>query len=293
MANILLSALQQAMGAVDKHVRDPIVGAGVQALRGAQQIGGRIKSAQDQAYREYWAQRPHEVISPLASPTPNPTDVRMQQQGYTKMPDGSYTKKDPKTGFTSTMRFGPTTKKPVMKNPVRVGTPGINGNAPDMNVIDAPVSAQDIANGFKFIMGQKQYPQAKSQIAAMYQKRGNPPMAQYVDQFVASGEKYGVDPRILAVISQIESSGGVHYPTQTYNPFGYLGGTGATVNERLNAGFTSIPHAIDALTRRFATRYPDFIKNPTPSQLQASYNATPAERQRYLDLMSQLIPDMQ
>lgn len=281
MVNIVQSALQQALGAMDKYVTNPIVNGGVQAVRGIQNLGNRIKSAQDQAYQEYWSQRPHEMISPLASPTPNPTDVRMQQQGYTKNPDGSYSRKDPKTGFVSTMRFGPTTIKNT----------GVK--MPQGDIKNTGVQMPNNIDSFKFTMGQKQYPNAKAQIAAMYQKRGNPPMAQYVDQFVASGEKYGVDPRILAIISQVESSGGVHYPAQTYNPFGYLGGTGSTVNEKLNAGFTSIPHAIDALTRRFATRYPDFIKNPTPSQLQASYNATPSERQRYLEIMSQLIPDIQ
>ena len=287
MANIIQSALQQAMGAMDKYVRDPIVNTGVRAVRGAQGIGNRIQSAQDQAYQNYWKNKPHELLSPLGVSE----DQRMMNQGWQKIDNGAWQKVNPQTGATTT--FGAQGKTIPMKNPVRIGTPGINGNAPAINVVDAPVGAQDIANGFKFIMGQKQYPQAKGQIQAMYKARGNPPMAQYVDQFVVAGEKYGVDPRILAAISQIESSGGKHYPVNTYNPFGYLGGQGATVNEKLNAGFTSIPHAIDALTRRFATRYPDFIKNPTPSQLQQSYNATPSERQRYLDIMSQIIPDMQ
>jgi hypothetical protein len=164
---------------------------------------------------------------------------------------------------------------------------------PIVPINQQPQGSGRITDTFKYTMGQDKYPDAQRQLEAMYKAKGNPPMAQYINQFVAMGEKYKVDPRILATIAQIESSGGRNYPQQSFNPFGYLGGDGPTVAERLNAGFTSVPHAIEALTRRFSTRYPEFLKNPTPSQLQQSYNATPSERQRYLDNMSEILPLMQ
>lgn len=269
MANKILSALNQAMNMVDTKVRDPLVNMGVQAMRGVQKIGGNIRSAQDEAYKAYWAKHPQELLSPLGR-----VDPFAPGGDYEQLPNGAYRRKN-------------------TQNQVTVGTQGINPNGPPVNIKNSPVNPNDLVNTFKFIMGQNKYPDAKRQLETMYKAKGNPPMAQYTDQFVAMGEKYKVDPRILATIAQIESSGGRNYPTQSNNPFGYLGGTGNTVAERLNAGFTSVPHAIEALSRRFSTRYPDFIKNPTPSQLQTSYNATPSERQRYIDLMTEILPYMQ
>lgn len=263
MANKILSALNQAMNMVDTKVRDPMIN-GLASL--SHNVGGKIKSAQDQAYQAYWAKNPQQLLSPLGKPDPFAPGG-----DYEKMPNGAYRK----------------------KNTIGSNTQVINSNGSQINTTNSPVNPNNLVNTFKFIMGQNKYPDAKRQLETMYKAKGNPPMAQYTDQFVAMGEKYKVDPRILATIAQIESSGGRNYPQQSNNPFGYLGGTGGTVAERLNAGFTSVPHAIEALTRRFSTRYPDFIKNPTPSQLQTSYNATPSERERYINLMTEILPYMQ
>ena len=245
MTNILQSALQQAMGAMDKYVRDPIVNGGVSLVR-------KVQDARDQAYQNYWKDRLHEMLSPLAPPpTPDPFEAR----GWIKTGENSYTR----------------------------------GN----NVALAQAGNPQDVNNFRFQMGLNSYPNARAQLIKMYQAVGNPPLSKNIDDLVKYGERYGVDPRVMAMVGQIESSGGIHYPTNTYNPFGYLGGSGATVNERLNAGFNSLPHAIEALTKRFSSHYPTFTKDPSISNLQQVYNANPAERQRYLDLASQLIPNLQ
>lgn len=148
-----------------------------------------------------------------------------------------------------------------------------------------PMAAQN----FKFApFGQKDYSQYTQQILNMY-KGGGAPLQANVQDFVKAGNKYGVDPRILAVIGQIESSGGKKYPVQSNNPFGYI--VNGSVN---NAGFTSVPHAIDRLTYRFAkpgtsANYNTFRTNPTFSNLQAAYNANPAERDRYIQIFSNLV----
>lgn len=269
------------MNMVDSKVRDPAINALASMSRG---VGQKIKSAQDQAYQSYWKNKPQ---APLLHPLVSSDDAIGQdflKRDFVALGNGSFTKRDPNTGVISTI----TNAGGNIQNKVPAQINQVSPQAP----IAAPQTGR-ITDTFKYQMGQSKYPDAKRQLQAMYQAKGNPPMSQYVDQLVAMGEKYKVDPRILATIAQIESSGGRNYPPQTNNPFGYLGGMGPTVADKLNAGFTSVPHAIEALSRRFSTRYPEFLKNPTPSQLQQSYNATPSERQRYLDNMSEILPYMQ
>ena len=154
---------------------------------------------------------------------------------------------------------------------------------------------QSALDQFRFKMGQKDYSWAKPQLLKLFQAKNYPPLTQYVDNFIQAGNQYGVDPRALVTIANNESSLGRSYPPQTFNPFGYLGGAGETVNQKLNAGFTSIPHAIDALTKRFVRPgtpqgYTIFRTNPTVSNLQQAYNANPDERDRYLTNTADLLP---
>lgn len=148
---------------------------------------------------------------------------------------------------------------------------------------------------FRFQMGQNQYPQAAAQLQKMF-GQFNSPLAAQIPEFVKAGEKYGVDPRVLALIAQIESSGGKQYPQESYNPFGYLV-NGGGVQGLKNAGFTSLPQAIDALTGRFQRQpfqgYKTFYQDPSISNLQAAYNANPAEQSRYLNLSQSIIPYLQ
>jgi len=111
MAKNWQSAIQQAMQVMNTHVGKPIVGA--------------IRNARDQAYQNYWSKRPHEMISPLASPAPNPTDQRMESQGYKKIGEGEYSRVDPKTGFTSKIRFG--SPKPQPNQVANVEAPQMGG----------------------------------------------------------------------------------------------------------------------------------------------------------------------
>lgn len=154
---------------------------------------------------------------------------------------------------------------------------------------------QSALGQFRYKMGLKDYSFLKPQLLKLFQARNNPPLAQYIDNFIQSGNQHGVDPRILVTIANNESSLGKSYPTQTYNPFGYLGGQGSTVNEKLNAGFTSIPHAIEAITNRFTRPgtpqgYNTFRNDPTVANLQQAYNANPAERERYLQNTAAILP---
>jgi hypothetical protein len=152
------------------------------------------------------------------------------------------------------------------------------------------------AKEFSFMMGQQKYPQAQQQISRFYNKLGNPPLSKNSGDFIAAGEKYGVDPRVMVMVGQMESSGGKNYPPNTYNPFGYLGGKGPTVNDKLDAGFTSVPHAIDRITRRFSKEtpnYQNFKKQPTIPNLVKDYNANPAEEERYNKVLSDLLQYIQ
>lgn len=138
-----------------------------------------------------------------------------------------------------------------------------------------------------------QYPNAEKELATFYQNTGNPPMSQFQPEIIAAARKYGIDPRVVPLIAQIESSGGKNYPQDSYNPFGYLGGDGNTVEDKLHAGFTSLPMAIDRMTNRFANKYPALHDKPTFENLQAVYNANPAEQKQYLANMQKLLPMFQ
>lgn len=161
---------------------------------------------------------------------------------------------------------------------------------------------------FQFINDQADYSYMKPKLEAMYQHYGNPPMSQFTDQFIESGQKYGVDPRVVPFISHIESSSGKSYPEDSFNPFGYIwldkNGDGVSEPPKTyedivaglrGAGFSSVPQAIDLLTKRFSTQYnngksayPNFTANPTLDNLQQSYNANSGERNGYMTLLEEL-----
>ena len=131
---------------------------------------------------------------------------------------------------------------------------------------------------------------AKEKLTQFYNRLGNPPLTGNIDDFLTAAKQYGIDYRILPLIGQIESSSGKNYPTESFNPFGYLGGKGATAQEKLFSGFTSLPHTIDRMSKRFSTRYPKFKENPTFKELQTAYNANPAEQEKYLRQLEELYP---
>jgi hypothetical protein len=184
----------------------------------------------------------------------------------------------------------PTLIDPLPTRPSPTPTP-----IPGVTPVNPPALAfnggQPTTTPFKFApFGQKDYSKYKPQIAKMYSELGSP-LGEQIDTFMTASNKYGVDPRILAFIGQIESSGGKNYPVDSNNPFGYLV-NGGGVQGLKNAGFTSVPHAIDALTGRFSRQpfegYKKFAKEPTIENLQGAYNANPAEKQRYLETFDKI-----
>lgn len=53
-----------------------------------------------------------------------------------------------------------------------------------------------------------------------YLNKRNSPLAEYAHEFVAAANEYGIDYRLVASISIIESSGGIH-TFRTYNAWGW------------------------------------------------------------------------
>lgn len=179
--------------------------------------------------------------------------------------------------------------------------PSVTGNVNNMKMSYGPIhstpvptvqpiqESQQPTSGFRYQMGQHDYSNIGSQV--MKALKGTP-LESYANDFIQAGNKHGIDPRVLITIANNESSMGRKYPTDSFNPFGYLVNptTGHGVSDVYtglrNAGFTSLPHAIDALTARFERQptenYKKFYQDPTISNLQTAYNANPAERDNYL-----------
>lgn len=174
---------------------------------------------------------------------------------------------------------------------------GVQAQAPIPTSTPIPTpSPTPTLDQFTFDMGKNNYAYLKPQIDSFYQGYNNPPLSANIDDFIKAGEKYGVDPRILVAIGHNESSSGKNYPVDSNNPFGYVVEPNGDVVQGLkNAGFTSIPHAIDRLTYRFSrdkNRYPEFLENPNIDNLQRSYNATDGEREGYLKNLKSTIGKM-
>jgi hypothetical protein len=163
-------------------------------------------------------------------------------------------------------------------------------------VVKQAQAAQPISEAqFKYLMGQNNYSSLRPQVQKVLK---GTPLEMYGEEFISRGNQYGVDPRVLITIANNESSMGRRYPVESYNPFGYIvdppdygDTTGLEKEGRIwqglkNAGFTSMPHAIDRLTGRFQRQptenYKKFYNEPTIENLQTAYNANPAERDTYL-----------
>lgn len=158
-----------------------------------------------------------------------------------------------------------------------------------------PAASPISGAGFRYQMGQNNYSSIRGQVESIL---AGTPLEAFTQDFIKAGERYGVDPRVLVTIANNESSLGKQYPQDSHNPFGYIvdapdmaGTTGLEKEGRIwqglrNAGFTSMPHAIDALTGRFQRQptenYKKFYSEPTIENLQAAYNANPEEREVYL-----------
>lgn len=178
---------------------------------------------------------------------------------------------------------------------------GVNGNTiptPSATPFASPQAspmASSSPAGFRYVMGKNDYSDIRGQV---YGVLAGTPLEGYAEAFIQAGERHGVDPRVLITIANNESSMGRRYPTDSYNPFGYIvnppaygSTTGLEKEGRIwqglrNAGFNSMDHAIDRLTGRFqrqpTANYQTFYADPTIENLQAAYNANPEERDQYI-----------
>lgn len=173
-------------------------------------------------------------------------------------------------------------------------SPAYKGNIPvQASWLDKGAAPASSTNEFKYQMGQDDYSNLKPQIEAILK---GTPLEPYMNNFIQAGNQNGIDPRVLLTIANNESSLGKNYPTDSNNPFGYLVGGGG-VQGLKNAGFTSVPMAIERLTGRFKRQptqgYKDFYNNPTVQNLQTAYNANPAEQDTYIRNALNLIGRMQ
>lgn len=77
------------------------------------------------------------------------------------------------------------------------------------------------------------------------------PLAEYAEDFVKIADEYGLDWKIIPIISGIESTFGKHYPVWSNNPFGW----GIYGDQVLS--FKSIPDAIRAVAKGLSDKYPE------------------------------------
>lgn len=110
-----------------------------------------------------------------------------------------------------------------------------------------------------------------AKIEQFFKSRDNSPMAAYAKVFVDKADQYGLDWKLVAAISTIESNGGqepckFHDGSLKYNAFGWGGCTIA---------FNSYEQAIDTITKNLAGLDPkteQHYKGKTISQIINAYN---------------------
>lgn len=91
----------------------------------------------------------------------------------------------------------------------------------------------------------------------------NSPMAMYADVFVTEAQKYGLDWRLVASISGVESSFGNIIPRGTNNAWGWKGGPGGDWSQFPNWG-----EGVKVITRGLANGYGI---NMTPYEIERHY----------------------
>lgn len=90
----------------------------------------------------------------------------------------------------------------------------------------------------------------------------NSPMAPYASTFVEQADEYGLDWRLAAAISGVESAFGV-IPVRINNAWGWKGGADGDFN-----AFDSWDHGIEVVTRRLALGYGTHM---TPFEIEPIY----------------------
>lgn len=88
---------------------------------------------------------------------------------------------------------------------------------------------------------------------ANYLNSQNSPLAPYSVDFVEIADKYGLDWRLVAAISGVESTFGKHIPTNSFNAYGWAGG---------NYKFASWKDSIEVVSKSLKE---DYIQKGAPS----------------------------
>lgn len=143
-------------------------------------------------------------------------------------------------------------------------TPIVQAEAPAGTLYTHSVHAPALVDGLT-----KEERAAK--IDAFFTVRGNLPLAGYGMTFVEAADEYGVDWKLVATLSYLESTAALHEcpaknGVKTYNAFGYRG---------CNSTFDSYEHAIDTVTRNVAGLIPStakYYKDKTLEQKIEAYN---------------------
>lgn len=89
----------------------------------------------------------------------------------------------------------------------------------------------------------------------------NSPLAPYADNFVDNADDYGLDYRLVASISGVESTFGKKIPSKSYNAYGWANG---------KYSFESWPDSIQTVSSTLKTKYID-KGAPTISKIAKRY----------------------
>lgn len=86
-------------------------------------------------------------------------------------------------------------------------------------------SAQPESSGFAHIIEREDAVDLRVIKLEQYLTKRKSPMAPYASAFVASADRHGLDYRLVAAISGIESGFGKHVPSNSYNAYGWANGS--------------------------------------------------------------------
>ncbi len=107
------------------------------------------------------------------------------------------------------------------------------------------------------------------------------PLTGYGMTFVLAGEKYGVDPLLLASIAMRESTGGKRMPARSYNAFGWG-----------NTKFESFDHAINTVAKNLGghnEKTASYYKNKSLEKVLKTYNSViPTYTSEILSIMKRI-----
>ncbi|MEK7228032.1 MAG: hypothetical protein AAB681_01595 [Patescibacteria group bacterium] len=114
-----------------------------------------------------------------------------------------------------------------------------------------------------------------------YYGRHDLPLTGYGMKMVLAGEKYGVDPFLIAGLAMRESTAGKRIPKGSYNAFGWG-----------NAKFESFDHAIDTVAKNLGghnEKTAHYYKNKSVEKVLKTYNSViPTYTSEILSIMKRI-----